>query len=76
MAKKVLMIGAHLDDCDFEGGGTALKYIEAGYEVRFLSLCNGSGGHLRYRGGSGILLHCRFDGWLHGKAGYLQLSLL
>lgn len=45
MAKKVLMIGAHLDDCDFEGGGTALKYIEAGYEVRFLSLCNGSGGH-------------------------------
>ncbi len=45
MAKKVLMIGAHLDDCDLEGGGTALKYIEAGYEVRFLSLCNGSGGH-------------------------------
>ncbi len=45
MPKKVLMIGAHLDDCDFEGGGTALRYIEKGFEVRFLSLCNGSGGH-------------------------------
>lgn len=45
MRKKVLMIGAHLDDCDFEGGGTALKYIDKGFDVRFLSLCNGSGGH-------------------------------
>ncbi len=45
MSKKVLMIGAHLDDCDYEGGGTALRYREAGYEVRFLSLCNGNGGH-------------------------------
>ncbi len=45
MSKKVLMIGAHLDDCDYEAGGTALQYIEQGYEVRFLSLCNGSGGH-------------------------------
>ncbi len=47
MAKKlkVLMIGAHLDDNDFQGGGTALKYIKAGHEVRFISLCNGCGGH-------------------------------
>lgn len=47
MAKKlkVLMIGAHLDDNDFEGGGTALKYLKAGHDVRFISLCNGCGGH-------------------------------
>lgn len=47
MAKKlkVMMIGAHLDDNDFCGGGTALKYIEAGHSVRFLSMCNGCGGH-------------------------------
>ncbi|NLC43828.1 MAG: PIG-L family deacetylase, partial [Clostridiales bacterium] len=25
---KVLMIGAHMDDNDFRGGGTALKYIK------------------------------------------------
>ncbi|MBE7083997.1 MAG: PIG-L family deacetylase [Clostridiales bacterium] len=42
---KVLMIGAHLDDNDFEGGGTALKYIKAGHKVQFLSMCNGCGGH-------------------------------
>ena len=42
---KVLMIGAHLDDNDFEGGGTALKYLKAGHDVRFISLCNGCGGH-------------------------------
>ncbi len=42
---KVLMIGAHMDDNDFRGGGTALKYIKDGHSVRFLSVCNGSGGH-------------------------------
>ena len=39
------MIGAHLDDNDFCGGGTALKYLERGHSVRFLSMANGSGGH-------------------------------
>ena len=42
---KVLFIGAHLDDNDFCGGGTALKYLERGHRVRFLSMCNGCGGH-------------------------------
>ncbi|NLB41269.1 MAG: PIG-L family deacetylase [Clostridiales bacterium] len=42
---KVLMIGAHMDDNDFRGGGTALRYIKDGHSVRFLSVCNGSGGH-------------------------------
>lgn len=42
---KVLMIGAHPDDSEWYGGGTALKYIKEGHEVRFLSVCNGSGGH-------------------------------
>jgi len=42
---KVMMIGAHPDDCEWYGCGTALKYLQAGHEVRFLSVCNGSGGH-------------------------------
>lgn len=42
---KVLMIGAHQDDNEFRCGGLAHKYVKMGYEVRFLSLCNGSGGH-------------------------------
>ncbi|MBQ9862122.1 MAG: PIG-L family deacetylase [Clostridia bacterium] len=42
---KILMIGAHQDDNEFRCGGLAHKYVKMGYEVRFLSLCNGCGGH-------------------------------
>ncbi len=42
---KVLMIGAHQDDNEFTRGGLAYKYVKMGYTVRFLSMCNGCGGH-------------------------------
>ena len=42
---KILMIGAHQDDNEILCGGLAHKYVKMGYEVRFLSLCNGCGGH-------------------------------
>ncbi|MBR3933800.1 MAG: PIG-L family deacetylase [Clostridia bacterium] len=42
---KILMIGAHQDDNEFRCGGLASKYVKMGYEVKFLSMCNGSGGH-------------------------------
>jgi len=42
---RAMMIGAHPDDCDFCCGGLALKYARAGHKVKFLSLCNGNGGH-------------------------------
>ena len=42
---KVLMIGAHQDDNEFRCVGLAVKLVRKGHEVRFLSLCNGSGGH-------------------------------
>ena len=42
---KILMIGAHQDDCEFECGGFASKLIKAGHTVQFLSMCNGCGGH-------------------------------
>ena len=43
--KRIMMIGAHPDDCDFRCGGIALKYAELGYKVKFLALVNGDGGH-------------------------------
>jgi len=43
--KRILMIGAHPDDCDFRCGGIALKYAKLGYKVKFLAMVNGSGGH-------------------------------
>lgn len=42
---KILMIGAHQDDNEFRCGGLAYKYVQMGYDVRFLSMCNGCGGH-------------------------------
>ncbi len=41
----ILMIGAHPDDCDLRCSGLASKYVQAGHRVRFLSMCDGSGGH-------------------------------
>ena len=42
---KILAIGAHQDDNEFRIGGLAQKYVKAGHDVRFLSMCNGCGGH-------------------------------
>ena len=42
---RILAIGAHQDDNEFRLGGMALKWTRDGHEVRFLSMCNGSGGH-------------------------------
>lgn len=42
---RAMMIGAHPDDCDFRYGGLATKYVQAGHKVKFLAMCDGSGGH-------------------------------
>lgn len=42
---RVMMVGAHPDDCDFRCGGIALKYAQAGHKVKFLAMVDGSGGH-------------------------------
>ena len=42
---KILAIGAHQDDNEFRLGGIAHKWVKAGHEVQFLSMCNGCGGH-------------------------------
>lgn len=41
----VLVIGAHIDDCEIKFGGTAKKYAEQGHNVRFVSMTNGEAGH-------------------------------
>ncbi len=42
---KILCIVAHPDDSEYEMGGLAALYSEHGHKVRFLSACNGCGGH-------------------------------
>lgn len=42
---RILFVGAHPDDNDIRAGGLALKYSRAGHKVKFISMCDGSGGH-------------------------------
>ena len=41
----VLMIGAHPDDCEVFGGGTAALFSRQGHRVKFISTTNGDAGH-------------------------------
>lgn len=43
--KRFLVFGAHPDDADLAFGGTALKLIAAGHQVKFVSVANGDCGH-------------------------------
>lgn len=41
----LLVVGAHPDDCAIKAGGIAATYVEAGRDVTFLSVTDGSAGH-------------------------------
>ena len=45
--KKILVIGAHPDDCDIFAGGCAVLWSDRGDEVTFISMTNGNAGHHR-----------------------------
>lgn len=49
---RVIMIGAHPDDCDGSGGGTAILFASMGYAVKFVSVTNGDAGHQTQGGGA------------------------
>ena len=49
---RVIMIGAHPDDCDLGGGGTAILFAKMGYAVKFVSVTNGDAGHQADKGKS------------------------
>ena len=42
---KVMFIGAHPDDADYQFGATATKLVKVGARVVFVSVCNGDNGH-------------------------------
>jgi len=47
---RIIMIGAHPDDCDEDGGGTAALFAQMGYAVKFVSVTNGDAGHHTLKG--------------------------
>ena len=56
---RVIMFGAHPDDCDQGGGGTAILFSQMGYAVKFVSVTNGDAGHQTMSGKE--LAKRRFD---------------
>jgi LmbE family N-acetylglucosaminyl deacetylase len=42
---RIIVFGAHPDDCELEAGGTAARWSQAGYHVKFVSVTNGDIGH-------------------------------
>ena len=47
---RIIMIGAHPDDCDQKSGGTAIMFAKMGYAVKFVSVTNGDAGHQNMKG--------------------------
>ncbi len=47
---RIIFIGAHPDDCDNDGGGTAALFAQMGHAVKFLSVTNGDAGHQTMKG--------------------------
>lgn len=48
----IVVVGAHPDDADLKAGGTAIKFVELGHNVLFVSLTNGDAGHFSTGGGA------------------------
>lgn len=42
---RIIIIGAHPDDCEIIAGGSTIKLLEQGHAVKFVSLTNGNKGH-------------------------------
>jgi N-acetylglucosamine malate deacetylase 1 len=42
---RILVIGAHPDDCELGTGGTAIKYCRLGHIVKYVYATNGDAGH-------------------------------
>ncbi len=42
---RVIVFGAHPDDCELSAGETAARWVKLGYKVKFVSVTNGDIGH-------------------------------
>jgi LmbE family N-acetylglucosaminyl deacetylase len=49
---RVIVFGAHPDDCDLDAGGIAIKFVKTGNKVKFVSMTNGDAGHQSMGGGA------------------------
>lgn len=49
---RIIVFGAHPDDCEIRAGGTAALWVRHGYKVKFVSVTNGDIGHWGMAGGA------------------------
>ena len=49
---RIIVFGAHPDDCDEDAGGTAALWAAKGHQVKFVALTNGDAGHQSEGGGA------------------------
>ena len=47
---RIIVLGAHPDDCDQDAGGTAAIFASMGYAVKFVAVTNGDAGHQADKG--------------------------
>lgn len=47
---RIIVIGAHPDDCDSDAGGTAALLAAMGHAVKFVAVTNGDAGHHKIQG--------------------------
>jgi len=48
---RIIVFGAHPDDCELKAGGTAALWAAQGHHVKFVSVTNGDIGHAQMAGG-------------------------
>jgi LmbE family N-acetylglucosaminyl deacetylase len=83
---RILIIGAHPDDCDLKAGGTTALWRKLGHDVRWISVTNGESGHQTMSGeelvrrrtaeaaASGNVVGIKYD-VLRFRDGYLQPTI-
>lgn len=49
---RIIVFGAHPDDCDIDAGGSAALWAAKGHAVKFVALTNGDAGHQSQGGGA------------------------
>ena len=47
---RIIVFGAHPDDCELDAGGTAARWAKLGHKVKFVSVTNGDIGHFEQAG--------------------------
>ncbi len=47
---RIIVFGAHPDDCELSAGGTAARWAKLGHKVKFVSVTNGDIGHHQMAG--------------------------